>query len=120
VNKSHSQPRQSDLSSQVDTHNVVRQILDTEVSLPLRQILGTSKELSTSLQEVIKLKNRTSATQPVAAVNNTQVNYSKSEFLIHLRVFHNNIPIFAIIDTGSMLNIVDGELADKIISLPID
>ncbi|TEB18493.1 hypothetical protein FA13DRAFT_1719855 [Coprinellus micaceus] len=120
ANKSHSQPRQSDLSSQVDTRNVVRQILDTEVSLPLRQILGTSKELSTSLQEVIKLKNRTSVTQPVAAVNNTQVNYSKSEFLIHLRVFHNDIPIFAIIDTGSMLNIVDGELADKIISLPID
>ena len=118
--KSRPQPRQSDLSSQVDTRNVVRQILDTEVSLPLRQILGTSKELAASLQEVIKLKNRGIPPQQAASVNNTQVHYMKNECLIHLRVSHNDTTIFAIIDTGSMLNIIDGSLANAIITLPID
>ena len=50
-------PHQSDLSHQIDSKEVVEEILNTQVSLPLRKILGASKELSTNLQDVIRYKN---------------------------------------------------------------
>ena len=50
-------PRQSELSHQVEAKKVVEEILDTQVSLPLKKILGSSKELSISFQDMLKFKN---------------------------------------------------------------
>ncbi|TFK16892.1 hypothetical protein FA15DRAFT_606153 [Coprinopsis marcescibilis] len=123
--KAQGQPRQSDLSSQVDTGNVVQQILDMQVSLPLQNILGTSKELSTSLQEVIRLKNKSTGIS--ALVNNTGIyetfnglSRPKNEVLIQLDVMYNGNSITAIIDTGSQLNVVSDQVANNVLKLPID
>ena len=49
--KSRSGPRQSELKTQVDVNAVLDEILDTPVPLTIRKILGTSKELSTGMQD---------------------------------------------------------------------
>jgi len=54
LEKLRSGSRQSEISSQIDRKAVLQEILNAEVTLPLGKILGTSKELSASLQEVIK------------------------------------------------------------------
>ncbi len=45
TDKAYTGPKKSEISSQVDPKAVVHKIVNTEISLPLRQILGTSKEL---------------------------------------------------------------------------
>ena len=40
--------------------------------------------------------------------------------LIKLKVMHDGVPIMAIIDTGSQLNVIREEIAHKAIQLPID
>jgi len=58
-------PRQSELSAQINTKTVVQGILNTPITLPLCKILGTSKEISQTLQDTIKLKNK----PPIASIN---------------------------------------------------
>lgn len=57
-------PRQSEISSAVENRKVMDNILNTEVILPLRDILGTSRELCGNLQDILKLK---STSKPIAA-----------------------------------------------------
>ena len=59
TDRSRVSPRQSDLSTQVDSKEVVDEILKTQISLPLGKILGASKELSFNLQDIIRYKNPT-------------------------------------------------------------
>jgi len=109
---------QSEISSQIDTKSVANEILDTEIALPLCKILGSSKEISVTLQDMIRPRNK-----PNAATLETQVgnnNGKIKDFLIKLKVMHDGIPITAIIDTGSQLNVVQEEIAQKIIAMPID
>ncbi|KAF9526832.1 hypothetical protein CPB83DRAFT_735508, partial [Crepidotus variabilis] len=116
--KTRGAPRQSEVSSQIDTKAVVQEILNTEISLPLRKILGTSKEISHTLQEYIRPRNRPSQ---VTFANNPAV-YSATEaqgVLIRVQLEYNGIPIIAIVDTGSQLNIVREEIANTL-NMPID
>jgi len=53
-------PCQSAVSLHTDTGKVVQGILDLEISLPLRELLGNSKEINQGLQNEIKLKNKAS------------------------------------------------------------
>ncbi|KAF8193034.1 hypothetical protein BJ912DRAFT_924739 [Pholiota molesta] len=50
-------PRKSELSAQIDVKAMVQDILDTEVSFPIRNLLGASRELSSTFQDIIKPKN---------------------------------------------------------------
>ena len=50
-------PHQSELSHQVEAKKIVEEILDTQVSLSFKKILGSSKELSISFQDLLKFKN---------------------------------------------------------------
>jgi len=118
-------PRQSELSTQINSKDVVEQILDTQVSLPLRKILGASKELSNNFQEVIRYKNpnmKPPVTAAVQKVLNSNIPSQEEEIeeisnkhhheppegrmLIQLTLYCRNKPITAIIDTGSQLNVV--------------
>ena len=133
-------PRQSDLSMQTDSKDVVKQILETEVSLPIGKILGVSKNLTDKLQDYMRYKNPVA--KPGPPVSSQKV-YStrkdeqeteqeelpkakpqrrdKSEFpLIKLKVFCHGRQITAIIDTGSQVNLSSKEVAEKKICLPID
>ena len=61
--------------------------------------------------------------KPTAATLETQSgngNGKIEDFLIKLKVMHDGIPITAIIDTGSQLNVVREEVAQKIIGMPVD
>ena len=49
-------PRQSELSAQVDPRAVANKILDQSVQLPLRDVLGTSRELSNVFQDSLRIK----------------------------------------------------------------
>ncbi len=42
-------PQQSELSAQIPEGQVINTILDTHVNLPVRQLLGTSRELTEEL-----------------------------------------------------------------------
>jgi hypothetical protein len=118
-------PRQSELSSKTEPKHIVQEILNTEISLPLRDLLGASKELSTSLQEVIKFKNQV---KPIASHMVTQDVYinaisrvlKNDEPLIKLNMKCDSNPVTAVIDTGSQLNVVSKDFAAKCIGLPID
>ena len=110
--------RQSEISSQIDTKSVANEILDTEIALPLRKILGSSKEISVTLQDMIRPRNKPNASTMEMQVGNN--NGKIEDFLIKLKVMHDGIPITAIIDTGSQLNVVREEVAQKVIGMPID
>ena len=135
-------PRQSELSNQVDSKAVVEQILDTQVSLPLRNILGASKELSNNFQNMIKYKNpndKPAASYAAQDVFNSSIrkedkvdaedfydpDYQEEDTkdekaLIKLTLYCNSRPITAVIDTGSQLNIVSQSIAREYIRLPIN
>ena len=121
--------RQSEISRQVDTREIVKEILDTEITIPIRKIIGSSREIATDLTDVIKLKN----TKPTAAlisndqaaqpfVANTGIRIVPSNFqgsLIKIVLYHADQPVTAIIDTGSELNIIRSGVA-KSLKLPVD
>ena len=100
-------PRQSEVSSQIDTKAVVQEILNTEISLPLRKILGTSKEISHTLQEYIRPRNRPNIAPTLTANQTLPIEPTEENgSLIRVLLEYKGIPIEAIIDTGSQLNIV--------------
>ena len=49
--------RQSELSSNIDPKTVVGRLMNTEVTLPIKEVLGTSGEVCKHLGEMICLKN---------------------------------------------------------------
>ena len=135
--KARNGPRQSEISSQIDPREVCQEILDTTVSLPLRKLLGTSKELSVSMQEIIKFKNMRPTHQaitpvppeePTRSVRNAVYNSTTEprpkpnleELLIRLTLYCEGRPIQAVIDTGSQLNVISEDLALETIRKPID
>jgi hypothetical protein len=144
LEKARAGPRQSELSTQIDSKAVVEQILDTQVSLPLRNILGASKELSSNFQDVIRYKNpnpKPVTSFAIQEVLNSEVQQQPGEVrhmedgyepdydeedlpenkeLIRLVLYCNGRPITAVIDTGSQLNIVSEAMANKLIQLPIN
>jgi len=95
---------------------VVQGILDLEISLPLRELLGNSKEINQGLQNEIKLKNKPgnpAAHQIMASRPKTQ------NGLITIDLSYNEQPVTAIVDTGLQLNIIHESLAYEL-QMPID
>jgi len=140
-------PRQSELSHQVEAKKVVEEILDTQVSLPLKKILGSSKELSISFQDMLKFKNPpyknsgSTAHFVAEAVFNSAIKDEDEDaiidlperdleqsgnglkgdkVLIQLTLSCQGRPITAVIDTGSQVNLISRSTASQLIRLPID
>jgi hypothetical protein len=98
------------------------------VPLSLGQILGTSKELSMGLNEITKQKNLFKAAGTNFAdksrhVYNSQVHELSSrgqnEVLIQIEMTIQGQPVNAIVDTGSQLNVVNADFANRHIRLPV-
>lgn len=113
--KTRSGPRQSAVSAQANTSKLVKGILDLEVSVPLRDLLGSSKEINQGLQNEIKLKNKVT---PVANQITAERPLSE-DALITVPLICNGQSLSGIIDTGSQLNIMREEIANWL-QLPID
>jgi len=107
--KAHAPARQSELSSQVNTKSVVSEILNTEVQLG--KLLGASKEISLDLQERLRPWNRTIESHQIAAGVDMLQAQTPGKALLTLPVVHNGIPLEAIIDTGSELNLVWSDMS---------
>jgi hypothetical protein len=117
--------RQSELSTQINTKEVVSEILQTEIPLTLGKLLGASKEIAFDLQERLRPRNKTVAAlehRPFVAEATKHKKPrpgDKNSELINLEVMYNGYPITAIIDTGSQLNVMKEEIA-HMIRVPID
>jgi len=117
-------PRQSDLSSQINETQVVNTILSTPVTLSMREVLGTSRELSETLTDMIRRKNPKPAAQTNLVESNTTDTCSLAQMSkaphILLNLTCEGRPVTAIIDTGSQLNIVNRETYKAVIRQPMN
>ena len=126
--------RHSELSTQINPKDVVNSILDTQVALPIRQILGTSRELSNTLLEVMKQKNTIAMTAQNQVIpimpsefrtkevmnNQVQEEPGSSRDLIKWNVTIRGRPVTAIIDTGSEVNLINDQIAAQLIGVPMN
>ncbi|KAK7685266.1 hypothetical protein QCA50_011629 [Cerrena zonata] len=125
-------PKQSEVQSQVDQRNVLSRILNQPVTLAIGEVFGISKEMTSNLREVLKPKPPSkliSNIPEIPKVNLGQVNqpivaaamvYRAKETLIKLKMECEGMPITAIIDTGSQLNIAHKNVWKEVLSRPLD
>ena len=92
---------------------VLTRLLSTPVQLQVGEVLGVSKELSGLLNDSIKLK----AGKPLVA--SSFVTRTRG-VLIKLHMECDGVPITAIVDTGSQLNIVSKAMWKSAIKRPMD
>ncbi|RPD69681.1 hypothetical protein L226DRAFT_471296, partial [Lentinus tigrinus ALCF2SS1-7] len=115
----------SDVAKHVHPLNILDRILNTPLTMSVGEVIGTSKEVSQHLQDVIRAKRAVAQPQQ-EGVNHADflsaaVIYTKSRRpLIHLTVQCDGNPIDAIVDTGSMMNIVSRRVWKESIPRPYD
>ncbi|KAG7085712.1 hypothetical protein E1B28_003256 [Marasmius oreades] len=117
--------RKTDLARHVDIQDVISQILGTTIQMPLGEILGASKELSTVFHELTKVKvpKATKSSKTVLAQTNvphTNAYFTHNAQLIEILLEFEGNYIRAIIDTGSMINVISSKTYEAAIRLPID
>ncbi|KIM71157.1 hypothetical protein PILCRDRAFT_805321, partial [Piloderma croceum F 1598] len=94
-------PRKSAISSHIDPFQILDHVLGTKVELCVGEVLGVSRELSGLLADSIRFKAQPSAPVGLATSFRTKTR----GLLIKLSMQCDGLPIQAIIDTGSQLNI---------------
>ncbi|RPD52062.1 hypothetical protein L227DRAFT_484715, partial [Lentinus tigrinus ALCF2SS1-6] len=118
-------PMRSDVAKHVQPLNILDRILNTPLTMSVGEVIGTSKEVSQHLQDVIRAKRAVAQPQQ-EGINHAEflsaaVIYTKSRRpLIHLTVQCDGNPIDAIVDTGSMMNIVSRRVWKESIPRPYD
>ncbi|KAI0310750.1 hypothetical protein OF83DRAFT_1070057 [Amylostereum chailletii] len=110
--------RQSTISKVADPRQVLAHILGTSVSLPIGDILGVSRELGSLLVENMKLKSINLTSLGLTAISPWST--VLHDRLLQFQVNINGALMTAIMDSGSQLNIIRRELADKFVCLPMD
>lgn len=125
-------PKQSEVQTQVDQMNVLSRILNQPITLAIGEVFGISKEMTSNLREVLKPKPTQKPimqTEESAKVNlgerdNSMVAaatvFRAKETLIRLKMECEGMPITAIIDTGSQLNIAHRNVWKEVLSRPLD
>ncbi|KDR82249.1 hypothetical protein GALMADRAFT_207530 [Galerina marginata CBS 339.88] len=122
--------RQSEISREIDTREVVKEILDTQITIPIRKIIGSSREIATDLQDILKFKNSkppsaltSISPTPLPIVANAEPSPDRRPLpegrLIRINLQHGDKSVKAIIDTGSELSLVRCGVADRL-QLPVD
>ncbi|EIW52024.1 uncharacterized protein TRAVEDRAFT_84853, partial [Trametes versicolor FP-101664 SS1] len=112
-------PRASDVSKTVDPVKIAEKLLDLPVTLPVREIAGCSREVASSLIDMLKLKKVD--TVPVASIlPTTNLITSRTGSLIRLQMECNFMPVTFIVDTGSQLNIISEAVCKNIVRRPIN
>ena len=117
IEKKNIRQRVSDLAARAKPEKVLESVLRTPVSLEVGQILGTSRELSGILSNVIKPKPMI-LNEPKVEAHSI---WTKTRGLLIKMIMHcDDQPIQAIIDTGSQLNIVSRQAWKTLINRPMD
>ncbi|KAF9499083.1 hypothetical protein BDN71DRAFT_1344290, partial [Pleurotus eryngii] len=115
-------PYQSELSAQIPEGQVINTILDTHVNLPVRQLLGTSRELTEELFSLMKYRNNKppEVNKLTAEVHSYSMADHNCGPLLRLPLTYNGKAVSAIIDTGSELNVINRKVFQDLIALPYD
>ncbi|THH13789.1 hypothetical protein EUX98_g9683, partial [Antrodiella citrinella] len=105
--------RHSTLSEKVSSSRVIEHALETPVTVTMGQLLGSSKELTQSLMDMLRFK------KPVepAAVSTNLIHTTAP--LLRLKMICNGFPVNFVIDSGSEVNLLNHEIAQDI-GLPVD
>ena len=124
-------PKKTDVEMNVDLQEIFRRMMGSAVTVSVEEILALSKDMSTSLKQVLKPKAETyhiaagehpdsskDTENPVMAVLGAY--RRRKERLIKLRMEYDGKPITAIIDTGSQLNVANMKTYLEIFKHPID
>jgi hypothetical protein len=118
-------PHASSVSKDVDAQDVLEKVFAAPIVLPVRDLLGLSKDLSKLMADAIRYK-RTSPKQVAQSAGDQAVNHAVSyagtkisEELIKVPMRIGGIDVDAIIDTGSTINIMCKDVF-KQLSLPIN
>jgi len=113
--------RTSPIANHVDRSSVLNRLLDARVELAVGEVFGVSRELSTMLADAIKARNVKSQAPVGLTTRSAAVFRTKTRgLLIKITMECDGIPIEAIIDTGSQLNIVNERVCKSVIRRPID
>lgn len=114
--------RQSEISSTVNLDQLTDKMLDITIPVSLRQILVASREINQKFTDKIKPKNVKAAVllNPHNPFVN-QISWPRQDgVLIRVRMEHRGKDVFAIIDTGSQLDVIREAVADRIVNIPVD
>lgn len=125
--------RMSDLQSKVKVENILEKVFRAPVTMEVGELLGTSKEMAHQVQEALKPRSTTTARSTPKAKAYLTGRHDESFVvasasfaprskgsLIKLKMECDGIPIEAIIDTGSQLNIANRSIWKKSFSRPMD
>jgi hypothetical protein len=117
--------RQSELTATVDKQGLMDRILNTQISMSLREIMVTSREIRSEFQDLIKLKNikavllgRAQNHPLIASFGWPRV--SSDGVLIKVEMETAGNLVSAIIDTGSQLNVVRTDVAALVVRRAVD
>lgn len=98
---------QSDVSRHVQPQTILNQILNTPLTMSVGEVIGTSREVTQHLQDVIRAKCPQSVSGPSKQPEliSAAMMYMRSwRLLISFTVYCDGNPIEAIVDIGSMMN----------------
>lgn len=128
--------RRSELQAHVSPRNMLDKVLNTPITLAVGELLAVSKEMSQQVQDVIRPKTIKSAEtndapakvhlgkvapdmgRPLVA-SATFLPRTRGQ-LIKVRMECDGVPITAIIDTGSQLNIAHKKIWQNVLTRPMD
>ena len=115
-------PLASSLAQNSNPRAIVDCILDTPLTLSVGEVIGTSKEVSLQLQDLIRIRRQ--PLHPIRSIQGTPPDASlmclTSSPFITINLHCNGELINAVIDSGSTLNVVKESVANSIIRLPIN
>ena len=121
--------RVSDLQSRTNVQGILQKVLKAPITIEVGEILGVSKEMAHQVQEALKPrtqiarpigKSLTASEIPTPVVAAASFVPRARGHLIYLHMECDDMPITAIIDTGSQLNVVHRAAWKGAIKRPMD
>lgn len=110
-------PTQSELSKRVNPGQLLDKILGTQLTLTVGEALGTSREILHTLVEALKYKRPAELRDNL--VGATIFNRNRGE-LISLTLECDGRPLEALVDTGSMLNVMSKRVWQNVVKRPLE
>ena len=115
-------PLGSSLAQNTSPTAIVDRILATPLTLSVGEVIGTSKEVSTQLQDLIRIRRQAPPIikSPQGTPPHASMMCLTSSPLITINLHCNGQLINAVIDSGSTLNVVKESVANSVLRLPIN
>ena len=101
-------PIQSELTKQAKPDQILDRILKTPLTMSVGEVIGTSRDISHQLQELMRGK-RPTPTSKVEFIS-AYMNSDSKQPLVRTEVRCEGKPILAVIDTGSEMNVASEEV----------